>query len=291
MTKPNWLRVFRLREILPGGAPLLLAVLDTGIRPDLPRFLVLVAGFYAIFISSFLINELVDSFDTDRVNVEREKGITRHNVPRGFVFGAFVSSSFFGILLLTLLGQFWIALTGFLLLFSYSVPLLRLKARPFLDLAAVAVGFVVLPYLSYYLLTSQTFAWSTVGILLFFALGFMGIDLVAEGADYSADKKAGLTTTAVFLGEKYNLVAIQFLSLASTLLGLLVVIFTGHWWYLYILALTFFLFTAARFGLSIVGQKERLHELLRTGERFGIFVSDLGTVILLIIWLLLFLVY
>jgi len=64
-----------------------------------------------------------------------------------------------------------------------------------------------------------------------------------------------------------------------------VVFVTGHWWYLYIIFMTFFLFTAAQFGLSIVGQKERLHELLRTGERFGIFVSDLGTVIVLIIFL------
>jgi 4-hydroxybenzoate polyprenyltransferase len=285
MFNHNWLKVFRLREIFVGVSPIIIASLDFHKFLDPVRFLILVGGFYAIFISSFLINELVDSFDTDQFNPEREKGITKHGVSRQFTLVAFVSWSIVGILLLSLLGLVWIALTGFLLLFLYSVPPVRIKARPFFDLVAVTLGFVIFPYLSFSILVAQNPSIPVGLILAFFASGFMAIDLVAEGADFDADKKAGLQTTAVFLGEKKNLQAIQFLSLISTILGAVAIIITGHWWYLYLIAMTFFLFTASRFGLSIVGQKERLHELLRTGERFGIFVSGLGTVIAIIIFI------
>jgi 4-hydroxybenzoate polyprenyltransferase len=281
----NWLKVFRLKEILPGAAPFFLAVLDTNVWPNWGQFLILVGGFYLLFISSFLINEYVDSFDTDKFNAERGKAITKHAVSRKFTLAAFFTASFFSTLLLFLLGQLWVALIGLTLLTLYSAKPVRLKARPFLDLAAVTIGFVLLPYLSYHLLVGQNITGITALTLAFFSLGFVAIDLVAEGADFWADKRASLKTTAVLLGEYKNLLAIQFLSLTSAFLGILTIILTGHWWYFYVVAAVFFLFTAAQFGLTIYKDKDRLHELLRTGERFGVFISDIGTGILFLIWL------
>lgn len=278
----NWLRVFRAREVAPGITPILIASLDTSLRLDLPKILFLTIGFLCIFFSSFLINELVDSYDTDKFNPERDKAITNHGVPRNFTIFAFVITSILGIIILTFLNLFWAAIGGFLLLVAYSLPPIRIKSRPILDLVAVTIGFVVLPYISYFFVSSQPITWHEPLVLLFFTCGFFAIDLVAEGADLIADKKAGLLTTAVMLGERNNLLVISFLALSSVIFGVLAIILTGHWWYFYIVVMMFFLFTAAQFGLEIIQHKKRVHELLRTGEKFGIFAAGIGTIIVII---------
>lgn len=280
----NWLRVFRAREVVPGITPILIASLDTSLRLDLPKILFLTISFLAIFFSSFLINELVDSYDTDKFNPERDKAITKHGVPRNFTIAAFIFTSVVGIAILSWLHLFWAAVIGFSVLLTYSLPPIRIKSRPILDLIAVTVGFVVIPYLSYYLISFQPITWQVLLVLLFFASGFFAIDLVAEGADLIADKKAGLLTTAVMLGEKNNLLLISIFALSSVVFGILATILTGHWWYFYIIVMMFFLFTAAQFGLEIIHYKDRLHELLRTGEKFGVFAAGIGTVIVILIF-------
>lgn len=280
----SWLRVFRIREVLPGVSPILIAALDTQVFLPLQKLSLAALGFLGIYFSAFLINELVDSFDTDKFSPEREKGITKHGVSRRLTLAAFIVCAVTGILLLTWSGLAWVGLVGFLILFIYSAPPLRLKSWPFVELAAVTFGCALLPYIAYYLLTNSPFTWREALILLFFATGFPAIQLVNEGADFLADKQAKITTTVVFLGEKKNLILIQILSFICIITGLLATIVTGHWWYLYIIAIIFFLFTAARWGLKIRADRGRLHELLRTGEKFGVFVSDLGTIIVLIIF-------
>lgn len=280
----NWLRVFRPKEVFPGAATIILAALDTKIIIEPQKLLLMVFGFLGIFFSAFLINELVDSYDTDKLNPEREKGITKHGISRKFMVIAFLATSLSGVFLLHLINLTWVALIGFTILFTYSAPVVRIKAKPFLELAFVTIGCALLPYLSYYILAGAPITWTVWLTLLFFATGFPAIQLVNEGADYLADKKAGIFTTAVFLGERNNLILMATLSVIGAISGLATIIVTGHWWYLYIVAVIFFLFTAARYGLSIVRQPERLHELLRTGERFGVFASDLGTIIVLILF-------
>jgi len=281
----NWLRVFRVKEVFPGISAIFIAALDTGIIVSFPKLLSMTIGFMSIFFSAFLINELVDANDTDKFNPEREKGITRYGVSQAFTTLAFIITSLVGLLVLHFINLAWAGVIAFLILFAYSAPFIRVKTIPFVELIFVTVGCALLPYLSYYFLAGVPITWLTILIISFFGLGFPAIQLVNEGADFAADKKAGLTTTAVFLGEKRNLVLIQFLSLFSVFLGLCALALTLHWWYLYILAIVFFLFTAAQFGLTIHKDTRRLHELLRTGEKFGVFVSDLGTVIVLIIFI------
>lgn len=282
----NWLRVFRIREVLPGVSPILIAALDTQVFIPLQKLSLAALGFLGIYFSAFLINELVDSFDTDKFNPEREKGITKHGVSRRLTLAAFIACAVAGLLFLTWSGLAWVGLAGFLVLFIYSAPPLRLKSRPFIELAAVTVGCALLPYIAYYLLVDVPFTWKEALILLFFATGFPAIQLVNEGADFLADKQAKITTTVIFLGEKKNLILIQILSFACVTTGLLATIVTGHWWYLYIIAAIFFLFTAAQWGYKIMADRDRLHELLRTGERFGVFVSDLGTLIILVVFVI-----
>jgi len=158
----------------------------------------------------------VDSFDTDRLNVERDKGITRHGIPRAFVFGLSYPLVFWHSPSLSA-RLIWIGLIGFFILFTYSAPVIRIKSRPFLELVAVTVGCALLPYVAYHIIINQSLTWQTALTILFFSAGFPAIQLINEGADYAADKKAGITTTTVFLGEKNNLILVSALSLASTI--------------------------------------------------------------------------
>lgn len=281
----SWLKVFRPKEVFPGLASIILAALDTGIIIDPRRLLLLSFGFLGIFFSAFLINELVDSYDIDPLNPEREKGITKHGVSRNFTLVSFVITSVVGLYLLYLINLTWVALIGYLILFTYSAPVIRVKARPFIELVFVTVGCALLPYVAYYMLSGAPFTWKVWLTIFFFSTGFPAIQLVNEGADYRVDKKVGLSTTAVFLGERNNLILIAALALTSAVAGAATILVTGHWWYVYIVAIIFFLFTAAQYGLSLIRQPDRLHELLRTGERFGVFASDLGTWISLAIFL------
>lgn len=281
----NWLRVFRIKEVVPGVSAILIAALDTGKVLDPFRLILLISGFLLIFFSAFLINELVDSFDVDKHNPERGKAITKHGVPRNFTLIAFILTSLLGVGILVGINLAWVGILTFLILFVYSAPPLRLKSWPFLELAAVTIGCALLGYISYYLLIGQAFGWREILILLFFSAGFPAIQLVNEAADFWADKKANIKTTAVFLGERRNLELIEGLSFFCVVLGLTSIIVTGHWWYFYLIAIIFFLFTAARFGLTIANDRDRLHELMRTGEKFGVLASDLGTIIMLVIFL------
>lgn len=280
----SWLRVFRVKEVVPGVSAILIAVLDTGKILDFPKLFLLITGFLAIFFSAFLVNELVDSYDVDKFNPERGKAITKHGVSRNFTLAAFILMSVLGVGILAGINLPWTGLAAFLILFFYSAPPLRLKSWPFLELAVVTLGCALLAYISYYLLVGQLFTWKEWLIILFFSAGFPAIQLVNEAADFWADKKANIKTTAVFLGEKKNLQLIEGLSLTCIVLGLAAILVTGHWWYFYLIAIIFFLFTAVRFGLTIANDRDRLHELLRTGEKFGVFASDLGTIIMLVIF-------
>ncbi|MCL4398112.1 prenyltransferase [Patescibacteria group bacterium] len=280
----NWLQVFRIREVLPGASTLFIAALDTGVFIPLSRLILLAAGFIGIYFSAFLINELVDSFDTDLHNPERSKGIIKHGVSRQFTLVSFLITAILGIAILAGQGLIWIALVGFLILFAYSAPIIRLKQWPFLELAAVTVGCALLPYVAYYQLAGIPFTWHEWLVMAFFSLGFPAIQLVNEGADIDADRQAGIHTTAVILGERNNLILIEILAFLSAILGFVTMFITLHWWYMYIVTLIFFLFTAAQFGLTIYHNRARLHELLRTGEHFGVFASDLGAIIMVIIF-------
>ncbi len=280
----KWLKVFRAREVIPGISTIFIAALDTRRMIAPSQLLLMIAGFLSIYFSAFLINELVDSYDTDKYNPGRNKGITKHGVSRRFTLVSFLAASIIGVSVLAYLGLTWTGLLAFAILFLYSAPIIRLKGWPFIELIAVTIGCALLPYIAYYQLAGLPFTWHEWLIIAFFSLGFPAIQLVNEGADIDADRQAGITTTAVVLGERNNLLLIEILSLSSAIVGLVTMFLTGHWWYLYIVTMIFFLFTAARFGLTIYHNRARLHELLRTGEKFGVLASDAGTVIILVIY-------
>lgn len=89
----------------------------------------------------------------------------------------------------------------FLLAFFYSAPPLRLKAKPFLDFLSNVL--YILPGVIFYLqLTDKTVS---PAIVVASACWTAAMHLYSAIPDIAADKKVGLVTTAVLLGEKNSL--------------------------------------------------------------------------------------
>lgn len=91
------------------------------------------------------------------------------------------------------------ALIGFLLLsISYSAPPLRFKARPFLD--SLSNGLYILPLVVTYTALTQEFP--PLEIVLAGWLWTMAMHTYSAIPDIEPDRKAGISTTATFLGRE-----------------------------------------------------------------------------------------
>ena len=275
------LSVWRLREVISGLIPILLASLDQN-RINFPILAMVCLGYFLIIESSFLINEYSDSFDTDILS-HKEKGIITSKSSRKFTLISFIIVSVLGLLIMWKIGLFAVGLISFILLTLYSVPPVRFKSRPFLDLIVVTLCYAVLPYLSYLSIIHAPISEVTVIILLFFASGFIAIDLVTEGSDIDADKNSGIATSAVFFGHKTNLTMIRLFSFASLVLGIFAMVLSFHWWYILLVINMFLLFTAGNYGLSLLKNQARLEELYTVGVKFGIISANLLIIVLAIL--------
>ncbi len=107
----------------------------------------------------------------------------------------------------------WILIIFFGLGSAYSVPPLRFKARILID--SISNILYALPGIATYVLVSQT--WPTWPSWLAILTWTTAMQLFSAIFDIQADKKAGLRTTAVLLGEKMSLYLCFFLWLIFAL--------------------------------------------------------------------------
>lgn len=104
--------------------------------------------------------------------------------------------------------------------FCYSIPLIRLKEKPFLDSLSNG-AFVTTVFLTGYFLNGATeISPITIQACLGFLFGVSGVHVVGALRDYSSDKKAGVRTISVALGQRQSaLVAACFFTLLLTVLN------------------------------------------------------------------------
>jgi chlorophyll synthase len=162
------------------------------VLPNLVLFALVVAA-------SFIVNQIFD-IESDRLN---KKGLL---LPRGVVstresavvLAATVAGAV-GISLLYRVEVRYVAWLGLVLGFAYSVPPLRLKGKPVLDLLANVAGFGVIAFALGWL------AYSRIGALLWircspYALAMAGIFLNTCIPDEEGDRMVGDRTTCVMFG-------------------------------------------------------------------------------------------
>lgn len=158
--------------------------------------------FFALPANIFLygINDYADA-DTDRFNSkkgneERLLKTTERKKLRAVLWGIALVT-----LALAVVSQSGMLVVFLLLAYFYSAPPLRFKAHPFIDFASnILYG---LPGFIGYFQTSGHFPAWPIAVAVFFWTSAM--HLFSAIPDIDSDAKAGLTTSAIFFGQKKSL--------------------------------------------------------------------------------------
>lgn len=175
-------------------------------------FFLLPANFFL-----YAINDYYD-FDTDAFNPKKgthEVKLKNKQQSKKFLIFAIIISFLYFIFLPNHFTKI-IFLLFMVLSYIYSAEPIRLKAKPFVDSASNLLYF--LPgVISYNIATNQLIPWFL--WVAFFCWTF-SMHLFSAVPDISADKKANLLTTAIFLGYKKSLLlcALMWLIFSTTLI-------------------------------------------------------------------------
>ncbi len=222
------LKIFRLPEQTIAIVPFLFGALDSHFY-NLQTLLILGIGLILLSVSFFVINEYVDSFDTDRSNIRKENTFN-FLANRKLIFGLFT--------ILTIAGSaifiyYKLYLPLLLILFFgnfYSVPPLRFKSRFPWDMIAPMIAWGV-PYSLAYSLQGLPYAsMLNVGAISFalFGIPMQGIHYLADG---EADKKAGVSNFCTVMGYRNFLRLIDKIAIGA-LLGFVYLVYRNEqWWY------------------------------------------------------------
>jgi lycopene elongase/hydratase (dihydrobisanhydrobacterioruberin-forming) len=163
--------------------------------------------FYFILPANIIIYGVNDYFDleTDKLNKKKEEKEGRLNDDNKNIYIISIVASILFTLPILLFMPFEgriLLLLFFLIAIFYSAPPLRFKIRPFFDSASnffyVLPGFIAV----------SAFSNSSIDFAIMFFLSFytMALHLYSAIIDIEPDQKAGITTTAVWLGKSNSLI-------------------------------------------------------------------------------------
>ena len=195
----------------------------------------LIAIFAVILFNScvFIVNQLGD-IDTDQLHQEKAQlPLSSGQLSRRQ--GWMIALIFFvaGTLMALLVGIVYLLVLSAIIIFAliYSLPPIRLKARPFLDLAMIGVAFGSWAILVAWVVL---FSLPEIPLLLLIGAGFFyaGTHGIHTASDYAADSKAGVNTTAVVLGPKLTArIGIILIGLGLLMLYTAVGFYSHLFWY------------------------------------------------------------
>lgn len=222
------IKIFRIPEQTIAIVPFLFGALDSHFY-NLTTLLILGIGLFLLSVSFFVINEYVDSFDTDQSNIRKEKTFNFLKNKK-LIFGIYA--------ILTIVGSaifiyYKLYLPLLLILFFgnfYSVPPLRFKSRFPWDMIAPMIAWGVPYSLAYSLQGLPYNAMLNVGSISFalFGIPMQGIHYLA---DAESDKKAGISNFCTVMGYRNFLRLIDKIAIGG-LLGFVYLVYRNEqWWY------------------------------------------------------------
>jgi len=184
----------------------------------LPNFLIYVLGIAV----AFIVNQVFD-VESDAINRKAyllPSGIVSRRAAVGLLVG--ICAALLTISILSEAGIRYLIWTGLVLGLAYSLPPLRLKARPVLDLAANVAGFAMVGFALGWLVYEpyQPLMWFR---MLPYALAMSGIFLNTCIPDEEGDRSVGDRTSCVVFGKdavgRVALALIGLAGLAGVLMG------------------------------------------------------------------------
>ncbi len=178
--------------------------------------------FYFVTFANLLLYGINDYFDTDTDQFNKKKSSHEHKLLLSekrklllFIgISLFVSFGFF-IMQTSLLSFFWFALFIVMSIF-YSAPPIRFKIHPFFD-SASNILYAIPAFLAYAQITNQ---FPSLNVFLSAFCWTAAMHLFSAIPDIKPDKKAHITTTAVYLGENISLITCALLWSFTSLITL-----------------------------------------------------------------------
>lgn len=160
---------------------------------------------YSLWICS--VNDYYD-FDTDKINQFKGKlsGAKPKLTEKRFLIFLAIASLLAIMIPTVLFASFasllW-SLSAIIVVFLYSSPPVRLKTRPIIDSLSNGI-FVASVFLTGYFHNANisTISNSSALAAIAFVLGVSAIHILGALRDYTPDKTTGITTVAIFLGQK-----------------------------------------------------------------------------------------
>lgn len=219
----KYVRLFRLQDqyLVFGGA--LAAGILLNIRES---WIVLWAvAVTAISISSFILNEIIDSRDVDFYSWNPIHMRKYDNINLRVAWVLSIGFTIMGLVVALLIGLFWWALLMALWYGMYSWPSVRLKTVIGVDiLTQVGAGWVIPFGVPFFVTGSIDFGWTII-----VSTSFLGWSIIFpyQLADFTADKRAGFGNTHVILGMKHSL----WFGVLCSLVG--VGFFLGGFWHMH----------------------------------------------------------
>lgn len=266
------LKMLRIPEQPVALVPFLFGAIDAGYFKT--EILVPVGlGLLLLSIGSFVINEYIDSFDTDATNPRKDRrfNFAKH---RKITLSIFLFLNLIGGAILIYYGLI-IPLAIFLFFATfYSVPPLRFKGRFPWDMIAPLIAWGAVPYSLAFSLNGLPYS----AIISVASLSMASFGIVMQGIHYLADaeedKKAGLQNWCIVLGY-HNFVRVIDKFAIAGLLGLLYLLYRHQsWWYYPIILASIYELLVIGYARAAIYQPtlERLHSIAIRSYKKGILV-------------------
>ncbi len=281
----KYLKLLRLPQQSIALVPLLFGALDAKYY-NWSVLTSIAIGVFLISISHFVINEYVDSQDTDQFN-ERNKTDLNHRQHKNIIFAIYIFLTIAGSAIF-LYYHLYIALALYLFFGNfYSIKPLRFKANFPWDMIAPAIAWGAVPYsiaftLNHLPYEAMVSVASVSGLL--FGFGMQAVHYLADG---QADKKAGIKNWCTVLGYKNFLRIVDKVAIAS-LMGFVYLVYRHEsWWYYPLIFNLAYMLIIIGYARAAIYEPnlDRLHSIARRSFRRGVWMfAAIMVYLILALW-------
>ncbi|HUD19961.1 MAG TPA: UbiA family prenyltransferase [Patescibacteria group bacterium] len=278
----KYIRLFRLQDQYLAFSSVIAAGLFAGIRNWSIFWWAI--GVVLLSISAFIVNEITDRNDTDRLSWNNIHIRKNDILDKRVVLLMFITCSLVGLALSWYVGFIWWAVVIYAIALSYSLEPIRLKRRFGLDLISQIVATWMLPFFAP--------LWGKANVNFIAAFSIISSLAILAGmfpyqiADTQADEKAGLANTHVVLGIDRSLVSGLVLAAAA---GILYLVFNMYSWATFTIPIIIqlpILLVFYGIWISLSGRGAQQIVSLQRGVKVVKFLTQMGAIYLFVLWIL-----
>lgn len=256
------IKLSRWRQHVPYTLPLviigaLIATNQSDATLDWRLLPVTIANILAM-VFAFMINDVIDAPDDARNPVKTQSNVISQGLLSVREAGLVCVTVFVSSAILFAQGGLWsliVGLTTLILSFLYSAPVVRLKARPIVDVLSHVLMLSALLLISGYVVYDTTIStgwWVIFGVSFASAYG----QFYNQVDDFEIDKVAGLNNTAMLLGRANTVRAMTICAVLTVICFIIAIIYRVFpFWLGWVLGASIFIVSLFRWDIDMRGNE------------------------------------